>query len=79
MDENSSGTKFEVAPGLTSVNILDYTLTGHINFEADIHFPEESGITQVETFGVSMNADGTIFYGKIKIELFFFSYYFFFI
>lgn len=34
-------------PGLTSVNILDYTLTRHINFEADIHLPEEAGVVQV--------------------------------
>jgi WD repeat-containing protein 35 len=67
VDENSSGTKFEVEPGLTSVNILDYTLTKHVNFEADIHLPEAEGVVQVETFGVSMNADGTIFYG-MQIE-----------
>ena len=67
VDEESSGTKFEVDAGLTSVNILDYTLTKHINFEADIHLPEPDGIVQVETFGVSMNADGTIFYG-MQIE-----------
>lgn len=67
IDEDSSGTKFEVEPGLTSVNILDYTLTKHINFEADIHLPEPEGVVQVETFGVSMNADGTVFYG-MQIE-----------
>ena len=37
--------------------------TMHINFEADIHYPEEAGVVQVETFGVSMSADGTVFYG----------------
>lgn len=58
-----TGTKFEVTPGLTSVSILDYTLTKHVNFEADIHLPEDEGVVQVETFGVSMNADGTVFYG----------------
>lgn len=63
VDDNADGTKFEVAPGLTSVNILDYTLTKHINFEADIKLPEDDGIVQVETFGVSVNADGTAFYG----------------
>lgn len=67
IDDDSSGTQMEVEPGLTSVNILDYTLTKHINFEADIHLPEPDGIVQVETFGVSMNADGTIFYG-MQIE-----------
>jgi len=63
IDEDSGGTKFEVEPGLTSVNILDYTLTKHVNFEADIHLPEDEGIVQVETFGVSLNSDGTCFYG----------------
>ena len=43
IDEEASGTKFEVPPGLTSVNILDYSLTNHINFEADIHFPVDGG------------------------------------
>lgn len=63
IDNDSTGTKFIVDPGLTSVNILDYTLTKHINFEAEIRIPEEKGIVQVEAFGVSMNADGTMFYG----------------
>ena len=67
LDSDSAGTKFEVPPGLTSVNILDYSLTSHVNFEADIHFPEEEGIVQVETFGVSMHADGTMYYG-MQIE-----------
>ena len=30
---------------------MDYSLTSHVNFEADIRFPEEEGIVQVETFG----------------------------
>jgi WD repeat-containing protein 35 len=63
IDSDSAGTKFVVDPGLTSVNILDYTMTKHVNFEAEIKIPEESGIIQVEAFGVSMNADGTMFYG----------------
>jgi hypothetical protein len=32
---------------LTQVDILDYTLTNHINFEADINFAEDSGVVQV--------------------------------
>ena len=67
VDEDSSGTKFEVPPGLTSINILDYTLTGHVNFEADIHFPEPPGVVQVEMFGCSINMNGTCFYG-MQIE-----------
>ena len=50
-----------------STNILDYSLTRHINFEADIHFPEAPGIVQVEMFGVSINYTGTCFYG-MQIE-----------
>merc|ERR1740138_1417222 len=53
----------EMSPELTSVDILDYTLTNHINFEAEIRFYEDSGVVQVETFGVSLNAEGTCFYG----------------
>lgn len=63
IDGESSGTKFAVEPGLTTVKVLDFTATKHVNFEADIHLPEDEGIVQVETFGVSMNQDGTVYYG----------------
>merc|ERR1740130_256348 len=63
VDDDAAGTQLEVSPGLTSINILDYSPTNHINFEADIHFPEEPGVVQVEMFGVSMNSPGTMFYG----------------
>jgi WD repeat-containing protein 35 len=68
MDTNSSGTTIEMSPELTSVDILDYTLTNHINFEAEINFANEGDDTvQVETFGVSLNAEGTCFYG-LQVE-----------
>ncbi|CAM9569802.1 unnamed protein product, partial [Phaeothamnion confervicola] len=63
IDDDSTGTDLEMSPELTSVDILDYTLTNHINFEASINFAEDSGVAQVETFGVSLNAEGTCFYG----------------
>jgi len=63
IDTDSAGTKLEVAPGLTNVSVLDYSATRHLNFEADIHFPEDEGVVQVETFGCSLNAIGTMFYG----------------
>ena len=63
IDDDSSGTNMEMSPELTAVDILDYTLTNHINFEAEIRFSEDSGVVQVETFGVSLNAEGTCFYG----------------
>jgi WD repeat-containing protein 35 len=67
LDNDAAGTKLEVKPGLTNISILDYSPTQHLNFEADIHFPEDDGIVQVETFGCSMNAHGTMFYG-MQIE-----------
>lgn len=33
IDDDSAGTDLEMSPELTSVDILDYTLTNHINFE----------------------------------------------
>ncbi|GMH61500.1 hypothetical protein TrVE_jg7076 [Triparma verrucosa] len=63
IDDNAGGTSMTDDHDLTSVDILDYTLTHHINFEAEIRFQEESGVVQVETFGVSLNAEGTCFYG----------------
>mmetsp|Transcript_45192 Transcript_45192/g.54796 ORF Transcript_45192/g.54796 Transcript_45192/m.54796 type:complete len:856 (+) Transcript_45192:187-2754(+) len=67
IDDDAAGTSMEMSPELTSVEILDYTLTNHINFEAEIRFAEETGVVQVETFGVSLNAEGTCFYG-MQIE-----------
>ncbi|KAJ8550446.1 hypothetical protein ON010_g10623 [Phytophthora cinnamomi] len=63
VDDNASGTQISVDPGLTSINILDYTMTNHVNFEADIHFPEPPGVVQVETFGCSLTAAGSCLYG----------------
>ena len=38
IDNGSTGTDLEMSPELTSVDILDYTLTNHINFEVK-HVP----------------------------------------
>lgn len=68
MDANSAATQIEMSPELTSVDILDYTLTNHINFEAEINFANDGDdVVQVETFGVSLNAEGTCFYG-LQVE-----------
>lgn len=63
VDNDPSAASIEMSPEMTAVDILDYTLTNHINFEAEIKFAEDSGVKQVETFGVSLNAEGTCFYG----------------
>jgi len=67
IDEYSSETSVEMSSQMTSVEILDFTLTNHVNLEAEIRFPEEKSIVQVETFGISLNAEGTCFYG-MQIE-----------
>lgn len=63
VDDDSTNTNMEMSAEMTAVDILDYTLTNHINFEAEITFQEDTGVVQVETFGVSLNAEGTCFYG----------------
>ena len=67
MDDDAGGTQIEMSPELTSVDILDYTLTNHINFEAEIHLQNNKDTVQIETFGVSLNAEGTCFYG-LQVE-----------
>lgn len=63
LDDDSSGTALEISNDMTRVEVLDYTQSSHINFEAEIRFREAPGVTQVETFGISLNAEGTCFYG----------------
>lgn len=63
VDDKPETSGFEINPGLTNVDILDFHLTRHINFEAEINYPEEDGIVQVENFGLHIRVDGTIVYG----------------
>eukprot|EP00605_Chrysophyceae_sp_TOSAG23-4_P001509 GSChrysophyteH1.ASY1.ANO1.1653.1 assembled CDS len=68
IDDHAADTSIQMSPELTSVDILDYTLTNHINFEAEINFANDGEeVVQVETFGVSLNAEGTCFYG-LQVE-----------
>jgi len=67
VDKKPTDTSFDVPPGLTQVTILDYDFVRFINFEAEINYPEEEGIVQIENFGIHLNVDGTVIYG-IKIE-----------
>eukprot|EP01052_Picozoa_sp_SAG31_P050082 SAG31_NODE_11271_length_1047_cov_1.649789_2_plen_80_part_00 len=63
VDSEPTGTKLDVPTGLTSIKILDYDETTFINFEAQINYPEDEGIIQIEEFGMHMNEDGTLVYG----------------
>jgi len=67
IDKTPLNTNFKVPTGLTSVRVIDFDLVHFVNIEAQINFPEESGIVQVESFGVHMNMDGTVFNG-LKVE-----------
>ena len=50
-----------VAP--TQVRVLDYDEPRYVNFEAEVHFPEEEGIVQIENFGVHINEEGFLAFG----------------
>eukprot|EP00026_Physarum_polycephalum_P003108 Phypoly_transcript_03117.p1 GENE.Phypoly_transcript_03117~~Phypoly_transcript_03117.p1 ORF type:complete len:804 (+),score=114.88 Phypoly_transcript_03117:150-2561(+) len=71
VDEEPDGMTFTVpddlAKGMTSVSILDFAFSKHLNFEAEVYFEEEDGIVQVEHFGVHLSHDGTTVLG-LKIE-----------
>ena len=66
-DKNPMSTNFKVPPGLSSVDIIDFSLSRFVNFQSEITFPEEGGILQVENFGMHINVDGTVLQG-MKIE-----------
>ena len=67
IDVQPSHSKFSCPVGLTQVRILDFDLSEAINFEAEIAFPEEPGIVQVEFFGMHMDVSGAILIG-MKME-----------
>ena len=47
IDKDPGSTNFECSPGLTSVRIIDFDIFDFLNFQAEIHFPEQPGIVQV--------------------------------
>ena len=67
IDQNPSGTSLDVEPGLTNITIVDILEGQHVNVEAEIYFPEEEGIVQVENFGVHLDVTGNCFCG-VRME-----------
>jgi WD repeat-containing protein 35 len=67
VETDKVATKLYIKPGMTKVDILDFSLSNHVNFEAEINEPEDGGIVQIEQFGISLNASGACFYG-MQIE-----------
>ncbi|KAF1334193.1 hypothetical protein FI667_g2224, partial [Globisporangium splendens] len=67
IDKKPTETHFEVPTGLTQVKILDFDLANFINFETEIHTPEEEGVIQIENFGMHLHVSGALLYG-VKID-----------
>lgn len=67
VDGQPGDTTLDVEPGLTNINIVDVIEGQRVNLEAEIYFPEEEGIVQVENFGVHVHVSGCCFCG-IRIE-----------
>ena len=65
VDQDSTATQFEVPTGLTQVKVVDYDLTRFTNIEAEVYYPEEEGIVQIECFGIHARLDGTLVYGML--------------
>lgn len=63
IDMEPSELILKVPAGLTHVRILDYDLLHHINVEAEINYPEDEGIVQVEFFGIHISTRGNVLYG----------------
>lgn len=64
VDQNPDASEFiGESEGLTEVDILDFDETAYVNFEAEVHFPEEDGTIQIENFGIHINEEGFINYG----------------
>ena len=63
VDARPADTRLATASGLTSARILDFDLMRHVNLEAEISYPEEEGIVQVEFFGVHLSTLGNVLFG----------------
>mmetsp|Transcript_16806 Transcript_16806/g.45849 ORF Transcript_16806/g.45849 Transcript_16806/m.45849 type:complete len:500 (+) Transcript_16806:468-1967(+) len=63
IDKTPMDMCFRMAPGLTSVKVIDYKYVRHSNLEVEVVMPEESGIVQIEVLGLHINMDGTIYQG----------------
>jgi len=66
-DQDSTGTFLQLPTGLTRVTVNSYNEAHFLNIEAEVDFPEEDGIVQVEHFGLRYQRDGATFYG-LKVE-----------
>ncbi len=66
-DNTPAGTQFRTGAHQTAIEILDFHPSRYIKFNAQVYYPEEAGITQVERFGIYINSTGKIIIG-MKID-----------
>jgi WD repeat-containing protein 35 len=63
IDTFPTSTCLNINPGLTKIAIVDFDFASFTNLEADIQWPEQDGIVQIESFGMHIDGNGTIVYG----------------
>jgi len=63
IDDSPAECQFEIPSGSTEVLIIDYDSTHFVNIDAEINYPEDPGIIQIESFGIHINCDGLVCYG----------------
>lgn len=51
------------AEGLTAAYLLDFDETSYVNYEAEVFFPTEPGVVQIEQIGVHVDDSGLSVYG----------------
>lgn len=51
------------AEGLTAAYLLDFDETSYVNYEAEVFFPTENGVVQIEHIGVHFDDTGLSTYG----------------
>jgi hypothetical protein len=67
IDKNSSNSSLQLDPGLTDLKIIGHDYFSFANITAEINFPEDDGIVQIENFGIHMHKYGLVICG-MKLE-----------
>eukprot|EP00936_MAST-01D_sp_MAST-1D-sp1_P001529 g1529.t1 len=67
IDQDPISTQFHLEPGLTHIRVVDFNALRFANFEAQICYPEDQGIVQVESVGTHVSSTGFVCCG-VHIE-----------
>eukprot|EP00284_Hemiselmis_tepida_P009437 CAMPEP_0174943296 /NCGR_PEP_ID=MMETSP1355-20121228/76336_1 /TAXON_ID=464990 /ORGANISM="Hemiselmis tepida, Strain CCMP443" /LENGTH=888 /DNA_ID=CAMNT_0016190527 /DNA_START=8 /DNA_END=2670 /DNA_ORIENTATION=- len=63
VDKKPCDTILKIPAGLTQVRVLDFDMMHFVNVEAEICYPEDEGIVQVEFFGIHVSTRGYVIFG----------------